>query len=996
MIMALALLGSAAIAAGNSWILNSDTVMTEKASSGTPWILAVEIKNSSEIWIKSVTQVGSSTELDFSGAIEGAEGKVIYSINGFREKKTVTSVVLPNNLKRLEAEAFTFCEGLTTVTPLLPDSLEFFGCCAFSGCIKLGGDVVFPATATSLPEWKGDQNYNGGFCGTQITSCDFSQTTMAIPGRCFLRCTKLQWVKLPQGVKEIPDYCFRSNESLTNIIPFLPATVTWIGQESFMGCSNLKIDLKLASNEEIYFSGSRAFRDAAIRSVEITAPQTYLGYGTKESGSGYLFECLRNCGQIVLPKEVTRVKDSTFYYCSSLTNLVFQGNCPQFDDNAFADMGNGLTRIFIPRFDDTWNVFLEDSRYTPIENWSAAVTNGYLSKYPNDIALPLGSFEVGGKRYWVSDIIPWQQKKVVHVDGFPVNVDSAENPVAPSYGCLEGFEDGETRVFTAPATASFDGGHYRCVGYALSFEQTPGKRDFSVPVTNLSTTCSITQTDGRVWHLLWLWESDSYTVAVTKINGHMGEVAVTPATGSGYAPGAVVTLTATGTGGGQFVRWVGDVPAGCETDSVISITVDSSKNVQAIFSGAWTYDMSDQTITDGNWVLKVSPTAYAENALAVSSVQSVENEIFLDLGQIVKSSNAVDHRIVEISDDVFHHRAIRFLVLGENIMKIQKRAFRDCAELESVKPLLPRSLVRLGQGAFSQCQNLVGDVVFPANEIDVNAPSADGYHEVYLGWFYGTKISSCDISEATMDAIVTRSFSACKNLKTVKLPKGLVQIGVRAFYESSALTTVDPFLPKTIERIEDDAFCGCSSLASELVLEGDNLVSIVASGSRGAFSGCSSLKSAKILQPVEDRASGGTVGSSEGVFPRCLFSDCSSLENVEIGKGVTDVGSRAFLRCGNLKDVKFLGQVPLFNESGDFGTFWGVADKKVRFHVSKAEPTWNDFRAERVTPMNENLIAQWESVYPGEAKPKGQFTLSSKKMWLCQDFGLAGIYMFIR
>ena len=83
MILAFALFGCAAVAAGNSWTLTSNAVMTENAASGTPWILGVEIKNSTEIWIKKVTQVGDSTALDFSGAIEGADGKYIHSIDGF-------------------------------------------------------------------------------------------------------------------------------------------------------------------------------------------------------------------------------------------------------------------------------------------------------------------------------------------------------------------------------------------------------------------------------------------------------------------------------------------------------------------------------------------------------------------------------------------------------------------------------------------------------------------------------------------------------------------------------------------------------------------------------------------------------------------------------------------------------------------------------------------------------------------------------------------------
>ncbi len=995
-LLAFALFGCAAVAAGNSWTLTSNAVMTENAASGTPWILAVEIKNSTEIWIKKVNQVGDSTALDFSGAIEGADGKYLHSIDGFSGKTTLVSVKLPDCLKRLEADAFGKCSAMTTVTPLLPASLEFLGYRAFSRCSSLEGDVVFPATLSSTEAgWTGDPTGNGCFYGTRITSCDMSQSTIAIPGRCFGDCKQLKWVKLPQGVKEIPEFSFAGAVSLTDVTPFLPATVNKIGQRAFQKCASLALDLKLATSEEIYFpgdnNGSYAFEYSAIRSVEMTTPQTYLGSewpGNRDNG--FLFANMTNCWQIILPKEVDRVMEKTFNECKALTNIVFQGGFPVLHEEAFLSMRSNVTRIFIPRFDETWNAFFEDSRYTPIERWSSSVTNAYLSNYPNEMAMPLGSLEVGGRRYWVSDIYPWQQDKVVHVCGFPCSADSQEAAVAPSYGSHEGFENGETMVFTAPESATFEGGRYRCVGHVLRHEMTPGKRDYSAPVTNSSTTCSITQTDGRVWHLVWLWEPASYGVNVAKVNGHAGDVSISPASDVGYDPGAVITLTASGVGGGQFVRWVGDVPAGCEKNPVISVTVDSSKNIQAIFSSPWTYDTSAQTITDGNWVLEVKSASFAENALTVQKVRSVENEIFLDLGRSASDSDSIGYSIVEIAQDVFKNRGIRFLVLGDNVAKLQDRAFLNCAQLETVEPLLPSSLVKLGQGVFANAKNLVGDVVFPANEIEVPTSWVD------YGWFSKTKISSCDMSKATVTRVIRNSFDSCENLVSVKLPKNLSVIGEGAFGKCTALTTIEPFLPDTVVYVDIAAFYNCTALSSDLVMDGDNLISFLRDPNnpwRGAFTGCKSIKNAKVLRPIEGTTKAyPNTGANEGLFPKSLFYECTLLENVEIGKSVTNMDVTVFSKCVGLKDIVYYGKAPTFANT----TFENVTDKKIRFHVSKAEQTWNDFRAERVTPMDENLIAQWESVYPGEALPKGQFTLSGKKMWLYQDFGLSGMYMIFR
>lgn len=46
------------------------------------------------------------------------------------------------------------------------------------------------------------------------------------------------------------------------------------------------------------------------------------------------------------------------------------------------------------------------------------------------------------------------------------------------------------------------------------------------------------------------------------------------------------------------------------------------------------------------------------------------------------------------------------------------------------------------------------------------------------------------------------------------------------------------------------------------------------------------------------------------VIGRYAFRGCSGLTSVTISNGVTNIGDRAFINCGNLAEVVFLGNAP--------------------------------------------------------------------------------------
>lgn len=994
---------SAAVLAGSvfaDWSYDASA----KTITDNNWVLTVS-KSEDGLSVSKVVSVTDPKEIDLSQKAVDGEGNqfdIIAIGNDCFSKKEVEVVRLGDQIKSLGQRAFYNCTALKEVTPLMPASLTKIGQGVFSKCSSLEGDVVFPENVIEIAsQWHSAAESYGFFYNTKITSCDMSKATMTtVLKYSFSKCTQLKTVKLPKNIEYLGEQAFAGSEALTKIEPFLPDTLTRIGACCFKDCISLEGDLVLGGSKPVYCdyfsdSGQGVFRGCSkIKSAKILsqiglyksqAPYYYPG----ELSGGLFYNC-KGLVQVEFYEDVLYVTAQAFVGCSSLTNVIFHGTMPTtFNSQAF---GTKNPRIFYTRFDDTWSSVAE--KFTTFTEMNESLEAEYRKVYPEDKVLPLGKIITGYNNsalLWISDVMPGLEENVVYVESSLDELEISGIGVAPDYGVLTGLENGTTKVFTAPENITTDSGRYKCVGYTLSYEMGVGSREFSTPVINNSTQCTITQQDNRVWRLIWLWETDGYKLNTNVNDVDAGNVTCSPEAQGTYDEGAVVNVTASPKSGYKFLRWYGDVPKGKEFDRTITVTMDQGKSVTAVFSKPWSYDTAAKTITDGNWVLSVTGVNGVEGGLQIGKIVSVVDPLALDLSQSVNDSSGNLYNVVAIAENCFSGQSIRFLDLGDEIKTIGHRAFSKCYSLEWAFPLMPAKLTSFGEGVFSECILLSGDVVFPGSEIATpNSNSSSGVED---GWFYKTKITSCDMSKATMITIANHSFSQCTDLKSVKMPNGIKSLGNQAFNGATALLSIEPFLPNTLTSIGFSCFQDCSNLEGDLVINGDNPITAVHNSNNisiGAFAGCGKIKSAKLLVPAVNVS-----GTSYGVLFG-MFNGCTALESVELCEGVNCILEHSFNNCKGLKDITFLGPVPTYSSSSQKPSFSGVTDKQIRFHVSKKDATWQNFRVNSVTPMNEALIAEWETIYPGEARPKGQFVLDGKKMWLCPDFGITGFFIKVR
>lgn len=200
----------------------------------------------------------------------------LYSGNGgctFEGCKALTSVRLPEGLKKIPGGCFSGCTTLTKIA--IPDSVESIGGSAFWRCqslkdVTLGSNVSSiggscflgcdSLVSITLPKslFTKDSSANGIFEHNYNESTALKNVTIEpggdiIPKGLFFECDSLTNIVIPEGIKEIYSYAFEDCTSLSNIT--LPNSIEYIGDGAFDNCKNLNT-INLGQNVRNIGSGN--------------------------------------------------------------------------------------------------------------------------------------------------------------------------------------------------------------------------------------------------------------------------------------------------------------------------------------------------------------------------------------------------------------------------------------------------------------------------------------------------------------------------------------------------------------------------------------------------------------------------------------------------------------------------------------------------------------------------------------------------------------------
>ena len=235
-------------------------------------------------------------------------------LNGYIIRGTLT---IPEDVTGLPPYAFKNCSGIRKV--IIPDNVTSIGFAAFEKCenitnMQIGNGV------TNIGE------HAFSHC-TGLTNITIPDCVTSVSGNAFLNCTGLADVTIGNSVTSIGTYAFRGCSNLTSVT--IGNSVTSIGNLAFLSCNAIK---------EVHIKDLSAW--------------CKIGFPTNESNPLYFAGNLYLNGElindIVIPDEITEIKDRTFLNCKTATNLKIHNGVTKIGVAAFENCSNLKGKLTIP------------------------------------------------------------------------------------------------------------------------------------------------------------------------------------------------------------------------------------------------------------------------------------------------------------------------------------------------------------------------------------------------------------------------------------------------------------------------------------------------------------------------------------------------------------------------------------------------------------------------------------------------------------------------
>ena len=253
--------------------------------------------------------------------------------------------------------------------------------------------------------------------------------------------------------------------------------------------------------------------------------------------------------------------------------------------------------------------------------------------------------------------------------------------------------------------------------------------------------------------------------------------------------------------------------------------------------------------------------------------------------------------VKRIGDWAFFFSSLTSITIPDSVISIGEYAFHDCYGLTSIA--IPDSVTSIGEFAFCGCNGLTNVTI-------------------------GNSVTS----------IGDGAFDGCSGLTSIVIPDSVTSIGDFTFYGSSGLTTITYHgtmsqwraIKKTSiwDKCTPDYKVHCSDGVLDKK-DGYNItkdgVAVIQTGiseiTHAMLKDLLSIKRVEIpkgVTSIGDKAFSGcsgltsiTIPDSVGSIGNLAFSWCIRLTSVTIGDSVTSIGVRAFSECSGLKTITYHG-----------------------------------------------------------------------------------------
>lgn len=596
-------------------------------------------------------------------------------------------------------------------------------------------------------------------------------------------CSELISVTIPNTITKIDDLAFGNCENLSNI--FIPASVTYIGNRVFSGCSLQKINIDPSNPayceiDGVLFNKSKSsiISYPGGRRGAFSIPNTV----TKiESGA---FENCKYLSSIDIPNTITSIGEYAFDYCIGLSSVTIPNSVRTIGDCAFCSCEN-ITSLILPN---------------SIEKISASLLRHCSSL--TDIVIPnsVKIIEDGAFGYCTSltDItIPTSVSQIkeaafieccnlnhINIPNSILNIESSAFQYTKWYN---NHYNGEflylNNICLGYKSNAF--GHYKPIGNISIKEGTKiiANRAFEScwDITSINIPSSVSHINKRSFN----WCSNLQSINVSKsnknycsINGILfnkdtTELIICP-------PKSIIEYSIP-----NSVTTIGDY-AFYECNSLSDVIIPNS--VTTIGNSAFSSCNSLTSIIIPNSVTSIGDDAFygcsgLTSVTIPNSVTTIGNSAFSGCNSL---TSAIIPDSVSIINNAFSYCTnLKEITIPNTASEIDTQAFYGCSSLSTIK--IPKSITKIGELAFSNCENLVSIEVDSLNKsyCTIDGVLFNKDTTILIKYPEGKKGAYSIPKTATQ--IKDDAFFHCKNLTTLTIPNTIIDLGNQYFEESTVI-----------------------------------------------------------------------------------------------------------------------------------------------------------------------------------------------------------------
>ena len=812
------------------------------------------------------------------------DGVTIVGDSAFERNTSLTAVVLPDSVVTIGANAFRSCTGLTAVT--LSQNLNEIKTYAFGGCTGLtyidipaglqksqyimgtSDERVQLRCAIGSDAAKALSEGGDSFCADDYQlrySFDSDGQVTGLTVRKYLGSAAV--VTLPEGTTEIGSEVFENHTEITEVV--LPETLVTIGSSAFDGCTGL---MRIVLPEALKTISFHAFMNCAAL-TEIVLPD-----GLTSLGSHAFYGC-KKLTEMRVPDGILTLEVATFEYCADLTKVVLPSKLEKIANYAFHNC-KALKEIQIP--ETVTEIGIGAFKYC------AGLT---------ELTLPDGLQTIGESAFEGCSGLA----RLVIPDGVQSVGSYAFYSANAQLCCSMG-----SRAAEALSRVGYD---FYTETWKLRYTFDSDKQVNGLRAERyLGSDAAVTLPEGTTLIGGSAFKDCAFITSVTLPEKllSIGNYAFSGCTGLTeiVIPDSVTTIGSYAfsgcTGLTRVVLPAGltAIPESCFNNCKRLPGIAIPETVTSIGSWAFCYcsELTAITLPQGLQTLGANVFLYCENLPYVDVPDTLESAGYC------------------IASDTTH---LRCSIGSSAAYALSKKN---------------NSFYNNGYGLCYTYADRDGSVTglvlfkYVGTEAEVRVP--DGVTELLYFSFYNNSAVTSVILPETVVKIGEKAFSECKNLTSVTIPQGVVEIQSAAFSMCPKLTVIDipDGLQKAAWLAEDDVQFRCSfgSSAAFALSKGGNSFCTGDFQMRYLFDedgNRNGLRLNKYLGTDTEITVPEEVTETGSAFKDCntvtkvvlpagltklesnIFSGCTGLKEIAIPEGVTSIGNGAFRDCEALTEL---------------------------------------------------------------------------------------------